>query len=856
MIIEIVKPLSLLLSLSLLLAFVFYFFKRQSLTAKILSGFLYGTIAMLAMNMPFNFIPGVIFDSRSVIVSLSGFFGGPIVAVSTAVIAAAYRFSLGGAGALAGSLVVVLCAASGICWNFLQNRYNFKTKLWHFLVFGFFSHVVAMFAMLALPSELMWKVTKNLAIPFFLIYPIATVALGAIIQGIYLFFEREDELIQTKNQLEQQSKILQKRVDELTTAEKKIREDEEKLRRFECIVANSSDLMALLDKDLVYLAVNDTYAKIFGKSKDEIVGLRAVDVVGSDIFKNVIQPHAQKCLAGENVYYEEWFDLAKSGRKFMGVAYSPYTGKEGEIKGFTVVTRDITSRKQFEEALLASEKRFKDLAENSTDWIWEFDENEIFTYASPRVKDMLGYAPEEIVGQSAFDPMDSPESERVMKEFITFKKARKPFSSLININQHKNGENVILESSGVPIFDKEGNFHGYRGIDRDITERTKLEEQLRHAHKMEAIGTLAGGIAHDFNNILSAILGYADLAMLDTPGNSPARQMIEQVLMAGNRAKELVKHILSFSRKEPQNWSPVQIHLLTKEALKLLRASIPTTIEIKQNIDPLCGNILADPTQIHQVLMNLCTNAAQSMDEKGGVLHVELVAVSLNTDDFADDPNCQPGQYVRLTVKDSGMGIDPKYLDRIFDPYFTTKEAGKGSGMGLSVVIGIVKSHDGMITVDSKIGEGTTFRVYFPKIEEQSSATIQGTEPLPTGTEKILVVDDEESLVDLTKWRLERLGYQVTAETSSVKALELFSSQPDSFDLLISDQTMPGMTGEELAKKFLAIQPGMPIIICSGYSSKIDAEKAKRIGISAFIMKPIDNSELAKTIRKVLDKNS
>lgn len=385
-------------------------------------------------------------------------------------------------------------------------------------------------------------------------------------------------------------------------------------------------------------------------------------------------------------------------------------------------------------------------------------------------------------------------------------------------------------------------------------ERTALEAQLRQAHKMEAVGTLAGGIAHDFNNILAAILGYADMALDDTPDHSPAKYKIEQVLEAGNRAKELVKHILSFSRKEVKERVPVQIHQITKDALILLRASIPTTIEIKQNIDPQCGNILADPTQIHQVLMNLCTNAAQAMEEKGGILDVELTSVQLSTDDLVNDPNLKPGHYVQLTVNDCGIGINQQHIDRIFDPYFTTKEVGKGSGMGLAVVIGIVKNHDGMIMVDSKPGEGTIFKIYFPKIEEQIQDKTEDATPLPVGNEKILVVDDEVSIVDMTKRRLERLGYQVTAKTSSMEALELFRSQPDAFDLVITDQTMPELTGEKLAKKLIEIKPKLPVIICTGYSSKIDAEKANLIGISAFIMKPVDKRELAKTIRKALNR--
>ncbi|MDH3347586.1 MAG: PAS domain S-box protein [Desulfobulbaceae bacterium] len=556
---------------------------------------------------------------------------------------------------------------------------------------------------------------------------------------------------------------------------------------------------------------------------------------------------------GKGVHVDNELLWRANGTSFNAEYWSYPIFRNGEVVGAVVTFIDITERINVLKALSSSEKRFRYLTENSTDWIWEFDKNNIFTYASPRVFDILGYTPEEVIGKSAFDIIPPSNREVVAKEFASLKEARLPFASLENVNQHKNGKLVTLESSGVPIIDSKGNFCGYRGIDRDISERKMYESQLRQAHKMEAIGTLSGGIAHDFNNILAAILGYADMAKEATPNNSPAKSDIEQVIKAGNRAKDLIKHILSYSHKGVEKHSPVQIHLLVKETLKLLRASIPTTIEIIQNIDSTCGNIRADATQIHQVLMNLCTNAAQSMDEKGGVLEVSLVSVQLSKDDLVNEPNLKPGPYARITVKDSGPGIEQKNLYRIFDPYFTTKEVGKGSGMGLPVVLGIVKSHDGMITVDSKIGQETTFEVYFPLITDNITKTIEDTAALPMGNEKILVVDDEESIITMNKRMLERLGYQVTGKTSSIEALELFRSQPDTYDLVISDQTMPLLTGEKLAEKLMKIRPDIPIIICTGYSSKIDSEKADFLGIKAFMMKPVDKKLLAITIRKVLD---
>lgn len=520
----------------------------------------------------------------------------------------------------------------------------------------------------------------------------------------------------------------------------------------------------------------------------------------------------------------------------------------------------IDKRKQIEEALRNSESKFRELVELSPIGLALCKMDGQLVSVNPAYAKIIGHSIDDALKLSYWDvtPESYAEDEKRQMDEITKTGRYGPYEKEYI---HKDGHLVPVRLNGM-VVNRDGEKFIWSSVE-DITtlkeaeeENYILSEQLRQSHKMEAVGTLAGGIAHDFNNLLGIILGYAELIRDNSPDNSSDKDYIEQILIAGDRAKDLVSHILSFSRKENKKSLPVSIHLLLKEALNLIRPTIPTTIEIKQNIDPQCGNILANPTQIQQVLMNLCTNAAQSMDENGGVLQVELIPTKLTADDLVTEPNLKPGPYVRLSVKDNGIGIEEKDIDKIFDPYFTTKEIGKGSGMGLAVVVGIVKSYGGMITVDSKPGKGTTFYVYFPVIDKKVEKEIEENEDLPKGKEKVLVVDDEESVADMTMRRLENLGYQVTSKTNSKEALELFSSQSDSFDIIISDQTMPELTGEELAKKLLEIRPNVPIIICTGYSSKMDEEKAKSIGISAFIMKPVDKGELAKTIRQVLDENS
>ncbi|BHH85331.1 transporter substrate-binding domain-containing protein [Desulforhopalus sp. 52FAK] len=520
--------------------------------------------------------------------------------------------------------------------------------------------------------------------------------------------------------------------------------------------------------------------------------------------------------------------------------------------------KEIAERKLYEKAFRKSEKRFLDLAKNSTDLIWEFDENEIFTYTSDRIVDLLGYTPEELIGRSAFEPMPSPEAGKIAKEFYRFKDERKPFSNLINVNTHRNGTDVIIESSGVPIIDSEGTFRGYRGIDRDITKRVNLEEELRQAHKMQAMGTMAGGIAHDFNNILVAIIGYAELAKMDSSLSDDAAGHINEVLTAGHRAKGLVEQILTFSRKNLDKNHPIEPHLVIKEALKLMRASLPTTIELSEDISEDNGLILANSTNIHQIVVNLCTNALHAMKSEQGTIEVSLRRVELHQPDVVGDDVSRSGTFVELIVRDTGCGMTKATVERIFEPYFTTRDAHKGSGMGLAVVHGIVQNCRGHIQVDSSPGRGTTFKVYFPVYagEKSIEAGIQEKGPIPKGTERILFVDDEETVVSLCQMILEREGYHVTAHFSSLKTLELFQNSPDDFDLVITDQTMPDLRGSELAQKLREIRADIPIILCTGYSTTISEDQASELGIDKYMTKPISRRAMLLAVREVLDKSN
>ncbi len=384
-------------------------------------------------------------------------------------------------------------------------------------------------------------------------------------------------------------------------------------------------------------------------------------------------------------------------------------------------------------------------------------------------------------------------------------------------------------------------------------ERTRLERQLRHSQKMEAVGTLAGGIAHDFNNILAAIIGFSEIASESVPEDSKASRCLKRVFDAGIRGRDLVKQILAFSRQSEQEKRPLRMSALVKETLSLLRSSLPSTIRIEFKVKKESSLVLADEGQIQQVVLNLCTNAAHAMREKGGSITLSLSEFDCATSREVAHPVLDPGPYLRLSVQDTGVGIPADVIHRIFDPFFTTKKQGEGTGLGLSVALGIVESHGGTITVESTPGKGSLFSVYLPAVEGGYARVSEDGEEMAVGHERVLFVDDEEALVVLGGEMLKRLGYDVTTIISSRDALALVKEDPDRFDLVLTDQTMPDLTGLELAHEILAVRPDMPIIMATGFSQIVDADMAKAAGIKAFVMKPVTRRELATTVRKVLD---
>ena len=548
-----------------------------------------------------------------------------------------------------------------------------------------------------------------------------------------------------------------------------------------------------------------------------------------DVRKTAESELKKKNLEIEKIVYQRTSELQETNRK---------------------LTTEIEERRSIANALQESEEKYRDLVEDINDVIFSTDQDGIVTYISPAVKSSMGYDPQEITGESFTDYIHEDDLPMVLEKFAEVL-AGNIIPSEYRIRAKTDEFRWIHSSSRVVT--KDDQITGIRGSFTDITEKKKLEEQLRQSAKMESIGTLAGGIAHDFNNILGIIVGNTELAMDDVPEWNPARINLEEIHAAALRARDVVRQILAFSRKSPLEMKTVRISPIVKESLKLLRSSIPTTIEIQQDISSKLDTVRADPNQVNQVLINLCTNAAHAMRDNGGVLAVALENVSLTEDTVNDYNELTPRKYVKLTVSDTGKGIDPQVIKRIFEPYFTTQGIGEGSGMGLAVVHGIVKSHGGDILIESEPGKGTTVHVLFPVIEKELEPEIATGADVPLGNEKILFVDDEKAIVDVIQIMLERLGYQVAAKTSSLEALEAFRATPDKYDMVITDFTMPDMTGMELAKNLLELRPDIPIILCTGFSDRINEDKAKSRGIRAFVMKPVVRDEIANIIRMALD---
>ena len=712
---------------------------------------------------------------------------------------------------------------------------------------------------------------------FLFLNAVAAVPVAVLVRGLESSAKKEKAAMKTlkmeRNQLAEAKAILDREIDNRKQTEDALHESRENLHQ---ILQGSPIASFVLDRNHRVIHWNQACEELTGITQAEIMGTddhwkafyrhkRPVlaEMVLDEATDNDLQTHYQdnwrKSALIPNAYEADIFlsHLGKQG-KYVFVTAARLVNRHGIPIGAVQNIQDITEKKNVENRLRQSEKRFRDLFDSISDLLYTQDLEGRFLSVNRAMAHIFGYTEEEFIGKKASEFM-KPEARPLFKTEYLEKIKSTGYHDGISVYYAKDGRKIYIEYRSRLVSPSEGQAH-ISGSGRDVTERItaereieNLQEQMIQARKMEAVGTLSGGIAHDFNNILGIIMGYTDLSLADIPPENPVRKNLEKVKTASLRAREVVKQLLSFSRKTEQKRIPLDVGPLLDESLKLLRPSIPSNINITTQIAKALPAISANPTQIHQLIINLCSNAAHAMNENGGELNISIDTIIIDRVQTLLHHELKEGEYIHLTVRDTGQGMTPDLMERIFDPYFTTKEVGKGTGMGLSVVHGIVKAHEGAITVDSEPGKGSSFQVFFPVIRETPVHEEKPTGQIPHGTEQILLVDDEEFLLEIGSELLTKLGYQVTARIDPLDALELFRANPEQFDLVITDMTMPGITGEKLAKELLRIRPDIPVILCTGFSERMTEKETAALGIRKYLEKPVNLSQMANAIRQVLD---
>ncbi len=631
--------------------------------------------------------------------------------------------------------------------------------------------------------------------------------------------------------------------------EEALRESE---MRFRTILQTTNEGFWMIEKSGTTLDVNPRMCAILGRDLEEVLGRKIFDFL-EEASKPVFEKVMEQTTLGEPGVYELTVSRPDGSQVFCRFSVTPFFESSGAHLGAFAMVTDITDRKHNEMKLLRAKAEWERTFDSVPDLVCIVDTSHRIVRVNRAMVQRFGISQEQCVGMPCFEVIHKTDQPPEFCPLALLLADGQEHS--VEVHEHWLDSDLVIKVS--PLFDDNGVLIGAVHSARDVTGQRALERQINQSQKMEALGALAGGIAHDFNNILAIIMGYTDIALFDLPQHSPAYAALHNVQKASSRAKDLVTQILAFSRKSERERKPIELKLVVDEALKLLRASIPATIEIRAHLVS-DGIIAADPTEIQQVVMNLCANASHAMRDKGGLLNVSLDSVYIASDHGLELRGLRPGPHLRLTVSDTGHGIGPELIERIFEPYFTTKVHGEGSGMGLAVVHGIIKSLGGTVEVCSTQGQGSTFQIFFPMLEMEIQKTDKAfpTELPHGGNERILFVDDEQAIAEIGQMILTQLGYKVTIRSNSLEALELFGRNPQMFDLIISDQTMPDMTGLDLAGRVHRLRPDIPVILCTGYSEQLTEKEPEELGISALLMKPVSIEQLAPAIRKSLDRKA
>lgn len=618
-----------------------------------------------------------------------------------------------------------------------------------------------------------------------------------------------------------------------------------------CLIDSIPDPIYFKDSRGLYLGCNKAFGAFVGKDESDIVNRTDSSFMPESLARDAQMEDLRVLASGKPVETEGWVKGADGKEVYHSTVKTPYLETAAGSSGMIGISRDLTRRIQMEQ----EKKRLAVAVEQSTESILITDVDGVILYVNAAFETVTGYAPDEVLGKTPnLLKSDRHDDEFYEKLWTTISSGSKWEGHIANCR--KDGSLFDVEAIIYPIRDDAGNVVNYVSISRDITRELAIERQMRQTQKMNAIGELAGGVSHDFNNILTAILGYVALCMNTVEEDSKTAGYLGEILKAGDRATKLVRQILTFSRQEEQDFHSVSLQSVIQDSLGMVQTTVKSHIEVEVDLDGQCGPVLGDTTQIQQVIVNLCTNAVHALEEGEGTLNISLGQVELlGKKDGERVVGLEPGLYALITVADTGCGMSPETLERIFEPYYTTKKRGEGSGFGLSIVHGIVRKHRGYIEVESELGKGSTFSLYLPlhieTAEEKKQAIDLST---PEGFGHILFVDDDDIVLSMGREILESFGFTVTTAINGREALEAFQQDPAAFNALVSDYSMPEMNGHELIAECLRLQPGLPAILCSGFMEKVDGENLGKLGHTAFFPKPIDWRELSRTIQQEINK--